>query len=645
MHRRIRFLLFALLLSCSALNAKTAASRLELYYGVTEGNYLIGDLKGATNGAEQMLKIDPDYVPALTLKARIKLDQGEAEAALTAADRAIELEPENREHQLLKALILGNLDRRPEAVEIIESVIAHTSPASDDHQAANQLLGLIRMAEGDWDAAAESFNRIYLADPDTAGTSLKLSSEAYLEKARAALTANKNDEAITAIDQAIAVYEGASGQEALQQRTALRMMRARVLAQIGDFDAAITELQTLTGQQPENLEAVITLASLYASTGRWASLEDLIPPLSKQPELQDIALYFEGRTALAKGRIGSARTKFEEAIDLHRKGNLSPSLHFYRGLCLDQLNRKKEAQSEILQALDADFRPETTEEAILAARILIQAKQAARAIPILEALSLNRIPLSAEAWALLGRAHYAEGTTPLAISAFNESLELDPGQAEIRALRGSLLRKLGDLQGAEADYEAALTLDATNPAYLYALGLVRFQQGKLSAAEQNIGLASQLLPENAGIQLLHALLAYTTGVPKTARAALENYLKLSPEQPNETAYYLEYVLTSKNGLDQLAQRAQLPAASDALRNFHAYCCGRLDRKSVLDQAGKADTPEAAQQQICAAAFWMAQHERNRGHPDTGNELLKLAVSIAPPDIPEYQLATWQLRSQ
>jgi tetratricopeptide (TPR) repeat protein len=640
--RALTLLLFLFWLS--PLSAEKA-ERIELYYGIAQGNYLIGDLRGAASGTEQILKIDPDSVPALTLKARIQLDQGKATAALATAERAIALEPENLEHPLLKALILGNLDRRKEALELIESVIAQSTPASDDHRAANQLMGLIRMAEGNWDAAAESFNRIYLSDPESATTSLKLSSEAYLEKARSALRAGKQQEAITAIDQAIAVYQGKTGQEALLESTNLRMMRARTLAQLGEFDAAISDLQILTGQQPENLEAAITLASLYASAGRWASLEGLIPIIATQPNLQDIALYFEGRASLAKGRVGSARSKFEEAIELRNQGPLQASLHFYRGLCLDRLERKEEAQAEILTALDADFLPETTEEAVLASRTLIRAKQAARAIPILEALSLNKIAPSAEVWALLGRAHHAEGTTTLAISAFNESLAIDPDQAEIRAIRGSLLRTIGDLEGAGTDYEAACLLDPKNPAYLYALGLVHFQQGQLIEAEQRIGLAAQLLPENAAIQLLDALLAYTIGSPKSAQSALDRSLKLSPEKPNETAYYLEYALNSDNGLKKLTQHANQADTSSALKSFHDYCAGQLDRKGVLDTAGRAATPEIAQQQICAAAYWMAQHERQNNRPDTANELLNLALQIGNPDIPEFQFAQWQLKGQ
>ena len=42
-----------------------------------------------------MLRIDPDYLPALTLKARVMLDQNKPVQALRAAERAIALEPEN----------------------------------------------------------------------------------------------------------------------------------------------------------------------------------------------------------------------------------------------------------------------------------------------------------------------------------------------------------------------------------------------------------------------------------------------------------------------------------------------------------------------------------------------------------------------
>lgn len=637
-----------LLLSLCTLHAKSDATRIEFYYGIAEGNYLIGDLKGAAKGVEQMLKLDRDYVPALTLNTRIKIDQSEPAVALKSADRAIALEPDNLEHRLLKALVLGNMNRRDDAIALIEQVMQTAPIDSDDYRVASKLLGLLLMAEGNWDTAAETFNKIYLDNPETAAISLKLASEAYLEKAGNALNKGDINAAVDAITQALEVYEHQQGETSLKQRTTLRMMRARVLTQAGRIDQAIKDLQLITNQQPENLEAFVTLASLYASAERWDSLQGIIATIADKPELEDIALYLEGRAALAKGRAGSAREKFESALRLLKDGpsKLRASLDFYHGVCFDMTGRSANGDFEILKALDAGFRPETVEEAILASRTLLRAKQTKRAITTLEAITLNRITPSAEAWTLLGRAHLNDDATALALSAFNQSLSIEAGQSETLALRGSLLRKLGDLEGAAADTESALVLDPENPALTYSLGLIRFQQGDLPAAAQSIGLSAQLLPENPGMQLLHALLTYNIAAPKTARAALDMYLALVPEQTNESAFYLEYTLgaaeDSALAVLKLSQRCAASDISPALTNYLAYIQGKLDRKTMLDAAGRAETAELAQRQICETAYWLAQHERLHERTKEATELLKLATRIGNADMPEYQFAQWQV---
>jgi tetratricopeptide (TPR) repeat protein len=647
MPRRFCFLISVFLAAACSLCGKPDTTRIEFYYGIAEGNYLIGDLKGAAKGVEQMLKLDPDYVPALTLNTRIKIDQGDAETALACAERAIELEPDNHEHQLLKALVFGNMGRRDDAIRLIEQVMRDAPTDSDDYRVASKLLGLLLMAEGDWDSAADTFNQIYLNHPETAAISLDLASEAYLEKAGNALNQGDSNAAVDAITQALEVHDNQSGELSLKKRTSLRMMRARVLTQAGRIDEAIADLQHITNQQPDNLEAFVTLASLYASAERWDSLQGVIDPIAANPELQDIALYLEGRALLAKNRAGTAREKFESALRLLPDGpsKLRASLEFYQGVCFDKTGRSADGDIDILNALDGGFRPETADEAILASRALLRSNEPKRAITILEAITLNRIRPSAQAWAMLGRAHQANDDTALALSALNQSLSIKPNQADTLALRGALLRQLGDLTGAAADTESALILAPGNPALTYSLGLIQLQLGNLSAAEQSMGLSAQFLPENPGVQLLHALLAYTINAPKTANAALQNYLTLVPTRSNESAFYLEYCLTAQSDIEhathQLNQRTETPHATQALKNFLGYIKDTLDRKAVLDAAGRAETPERARQQICAAAYWLAQHERILEHTSATTELLELAIQIGTRDMPEYQFAQWQ----
>ena len=156
-----------LVLCISGLNLSAAPKidLIELYHGVAEGNYLIGDLGGAERGVEQMLRIDPDYLPALTLKARVLLDQNKPVQALKAAERAIVLEPENHKHSLLKALVLSHADRREEAAALIQQILAKAVPESDEARVAKELLSLLLIAEGDWDDAALELKKFILPTP------------------------------------------------------------------------------------------------------------------------------------------------------------------------------------------------------------------------------------------------------------------------------------------------------------------------------------------------------------------------------------------------------------------------------------------------------------------------------------------------
>lgn len=557
---RLLFICSLLFWVGTSLQAKPEQNRLDLYYGMAEGNYLIGDLGGAERGIDQMLRIAPDHVPALKLQARVQLARKKPAEALGTVERVIELEPEDIAHRLLKARILG-------------------------------------------------------------------------QKARSAIRSGEFEVAVDAINQAIAIYEGQSGQQALERGTELRLLRARLLAQSGQPESAITDLQALTGQQSENFEALITLASIYASVDRWASLETLIPSIAARPELQDVALYLEGRAALARDRVGTAREKFETALDAlpDDADNLRRSLYFYRGVCLLRLDRRVEAQRSILNAIDAGFRPETSEEAIIASRALLREKRAEAAIPLLEAITLNRIAPDAEIWAMLGRAHLANNTPTLALSAFNEALQIDPDASETRALRGSTLRKIGDLSGALADYEEAQIQEPENGAIAYARGLVHLQLGQIAQANNAIAQAAGVLPEQAGLQLLHALLLYTLGEYKTAKRPLVRYQQQVPEQANPTAHYLEYLL---NG-----NEFEVRGARDAVRR---YFSGTYTLKEALDEAGRAETAEKARKQIVTTAFWMAQFEHKQGDIEQSEKLLRIVIDSGEPDLTEYQLARWQL---
>ncbi len=476
---------------------------------------------------------------------------------------------------------------------------------------------------GNLSAAQKSLDEILRLDPSH-NRALELQVRILIEQGA---NPDRTQVTLRAIDESLATDTN----PASPQSTDLRLARARLLTRSGQAEAAIRELQSLTSQQPDHLEATLTLVALYAAADRWQSVEQLIPSITQQPTLADVALYLEGRTAYARGRIGGAREKFESALEKQpaRANRLSPSLYFYRSRCLDALNRPEEARHDLLKALDSGFRPESTAEALTTARALLRHSEPTRALPILEGLTLNQLTESTEAWNLLGRAHRLEANISLAISAFNQSLRLQPAQAKTLALRAGLLRQINDLEGALADYESASLIDTQNPALCYARGLTLLQLEQIPAAAIALEAAATQLPRQGEISLLAALLQYTTRDYSKARQTLKRYLAFQSE-PVTTAHQLAYLLDPETPPQ---------AASD----FTRYCEGKLSRKDLLDTAGRANTPAAARQQIAANAFFMAHSPRAQANPQAVRELLEIAARSGSPTQPEALCARWLLR--
>ena len=483
---------------------------------------------------------------------------------------------------------------------------------------------------GNHAAANKSLEEILRLDPKHA-PALELQARILLEEGAETTNPARTQLTLRAIDETLASNGGPK--VAASEKVNLRLTRARLLARSGETESAIRELQSLASQNPEDLEATLTLVALYSAANRWQSVEQLIPAIASQPALRDLSLYLEGRTAFARGRMGRARAKFESSLKEQpaRNNRLSPSLYFYHSQCLDALERPLQAREQLIQAFDSGFRPETTKEALDAARALLRHEQATRALSLLEALTLNQLTSEPEAWNLLGRAHRQENNTALALSAFNESLRIQPKQAATLALRAGLLRQMNDLQGALLDYEQAAALDPQNPALHYARGLTLLQLEQIPAAATQLEIAAKALPHQNEITLLSALLQFTSQNHAKARQSLETYFTYQPI-PQAAAHQLAYLL-----------KLRLHSETHAPSDFTRYCEGKLSQKALLDAAGSAPTPAAARKQIAAIAFFMAHSPIAQADTDIAHKLLEIAADNGSTQQPEALCARWLLK--
>ena len=247
---------------------------------------------------------------------------------------------------------------------------------------------------------------------------------------------------------------------------------------------------------------------------------------------------------------------------------------------------------------------------------------------------------------MLGRAHLASDTPTLALSAFNESLLIDSEQAEVLALRGALLRKIGDLEGALTDYKKAHQFTPSSSVLSYEKGLVLLQLGRLPEAEGVLQIAARQLSAYSTLDLIHANCAYAIGNIDGATESLSGYLAENPKTPDPNAIYLAQLLQAAFNKN-ISRAERIPDSANNLKvatlndPVIQYFNGVANRKAVLDWAGIAQSPEEARRQICEAAFWMAQWEKVNGDVTKAKELLKIAVDTGSPDLTEWQLANWQ----
>lgn len=415
-------------------------------------------------------------------------------------------------------------------------------------------------------------------------------------------------------------------------------------------EEALSKLQQLLADNPENPEVLLNMATLYAKTGQWSAFESIIKPIEGISQIQDLVNYLRGRLALTRGRAGTARAYFEKALQQlpSREDPLRALIHFHHAICLEKLNRRQSAEEELIQALDFGYQPESEKEAIDAARILLRMGEPNRTIPILQSVALHQSNAKAEIWALLGRAHQAADQSARAVSAYSQSLIVDPEQPDILALRAGLHRSLGQFKSAQQDYCQAIKQSPDNPQFHYAYSLLLIRLGKIDKAYSSLTKASDSTENLSVNPLLLALLAHSCADLSSARNYISQVIKTqSGDRCNESAYYLDYILTCAAGqydqaLHLLQKRAEAPEASAAIGIFLAYCTGLKTRKEVLDLAGRADTPNQAKRRIAEAAYWMAQHEKQAENSLLSRELLEIVLQSGYPDLFEYQFAAWQL---
>ena len=203
----------------------------------------------------------------------------------------------------------------------------------------------------------------------------------------------------------------------------------------------------------------------------------------------------------------TASSLYDDAIALHRRGDLTAAEHAYRAAL----------------AVDPGEPRATQMLGVLA----FQTGRAAEAVGLLErAVELS--PGSAEAHGNLGLVLSAGGRTPDAIAAFRRAVALKPDFAEGHVNLGNSLRQVGDLAGAAQAYGRAIDACPTMSAAHHCLGLLLAGTGDLAGSTAALRRACELNPGGGTEHLDLANTLLNAGDAPAAAAAYDRAAALLP---------------------------------------------------------------------------------------------------------------------
>lgn len=230
----------------------------------------------------------------------------------------------------------------------------------------------------------------------------------------------------------------------------------------------------------------------YAQLGKLReALADADLILASEPDNQG-ALFQKARLHTSLGEAEAALAANDRMLKLteDRAGVLGT-----RGELLSRLGRKDEATAAWRQALtlidtrlkaiadpDRDLLQQKT-------AILLLLRDYAAAVAVADA-QLRRYPGSVTYLALRCQAR-AEGSIelPLARKDCDDAIRFDSGAIDAFNARGLLKLRLGQWDGAIADYGAALALEPRNYRSLYGRGIARLRKGEREAGERDLASA------------------------------------------------------------------------------------------------------------------------------------------------------------
>lgn len=262
---------------------------LQALFDMEEGRY-----EEAHDAAIKVLAVLPEHVPSQLIAAKVEIDRGE----FATAERK------------LKKVLAGN----PSSLEALRMQLQLETRRGELKAAAATLERALRLAPGDRGLLASSAEFAW-ARGDKAGALRQMSAAAQMQPPQGELLVrlaemkfvmNKRDEALQAIDQAVALAKDDARQRESAFRSVLRMKM---------FDRAREIAKAELARRPQDAEPFLWMAAVLGSEGNEAgALEQTGLALDRRPDYYP-ALTAVGGTATTPERAKEYERRLRKAVD------------------------------------------------------------------------------------------------------------------------------------------------------------------------------------------------------------------------------------------------------------------------------------------------------------------------------------------
>ncbi|HEY8508732.1 MAG TPA: XrtA/PEP-CTERM system TPR-repeat protein PrsT [Steroidobacteraceae bacterium] len=479
-----------------------AAALRPLHYEILLAQGRFGDVLTEAKADKSLTEVQ-----RLLLAANAQASLGQGEEALTSAQQALSLAPQDRDAALQHARALWITGQLQEADNALTALLKQ----HPDFARAAIEQGRLAFSLGDAKRATEAFENALRVGRNQLNVPEQVMALAGLVESHLAL----GD--VAAAEAAVKRIESRASSEPFISK----YLKARVAFARGDYKSATTLLQSALTKAPGHMPAQILLASALFEQGLSEQAEaELTRVLAERPESVE-ARKLLARIYIARNDMVNAQRIMEKAP---QSGERDPQTDWLNASIKLMSGQADEAVALLEQSVRAD--PDNNALKLELARAQLLAGQSDRALA-----TVREIP-EGEGGALRGHLMILAETAGKSAAEARETIArvaaANSKDAPLLVISASYLLRLGDAEGARKLFTNAIDADAKNTDARLGLATIAMQSGNADEAEKRLREVVEINPKSERAYVGLAGIAYGRSDRESARTWLEKAISADP---------------------------------------------------------------------------------------------------------------------